>query len=182
MSNKRIWPTPVRSDCNGGVSDDAFGCYTDEKKRRRMSFLKDAVLHTFPTPGTTGLSNGSGNCEKANQLYEDGVITDEERKSFRAGNGGQLNPGWVEWLRGWPKGWVSLEPMEKSDYERWEEEAITGTLWTDDPADFSSADPDYIPRRIEVKTFRKEQLMALGNGQVPSCACLAETILREAIA
>lgn len=180
MSDKRMWPTPVVSDYKGGVSLETWGGYDMKTKAKRSSVLRHAVV--FPTPGTTGLSNGSGNCEKANQLYEDGVITDEERKSFRAGNGGQLNPGWVEWLMGWPKGWVSLEPMEKSDYERWEEEAITGTLWTDDPADFSSADPDYIPRRIEVKTFRKEQLMALGNGQVPSCACLAETILREAIA
>lgn len=180
MSDKRMWPTPVSSDSKGSVSQECFDSYSNETKRKRISSLKNAVV--FPTPGTTELSNGSGNCEKANQLYEEGLITEEERRDFRAGNGGQLNPDWVSWLMGWPRGWVSLEPMEKSDYERWEEEAMTGTLWTDDPADFSSTNQDYIPRRIEVKTFRKEQLMALGNGQVPSCACLAETILRETIA
>ena len=121
MSDKRMWPTPVVSDYKGGVSLETWGGYDMKTKAKRSSVLRHAVV--FPTPGTKGLSNGSGNCEKANQLYEDGVITDEERKSFRAGNGGQLNPGWVEWLMGWPKGWVSLEPMEKSDYEPKTQEA-----------------------------------------------------------
>ena len=144
---------------------------------KRKSVLRNIV--TYPTPGTRGLSNGSGNCEKANQLYEQGVITDEERKSFRAGNGGQLNPDWVEALMLWPRKWTSLEPMRKEDFEEWEEKAMMGTLWTDDPADLSPTDPAYIPRVTNVKTFRKERLMALGNGQVPSCVCLAEEILRS---
>ena len=53
---------------------------------KRLSNLVNAVV--FPTPGATGLSNGSGNCEKANRLFEDGVISEEERRAFRAGNGG----------------------------------------------------------------------------------------------
>ena len=119
--NKKMWPTPVSSDANGGVSDKTFIGYTEEKKKKRMSVLRDAVLHTFPTPGTTGLSNGSGNCEKANQLYKEGVITEEERKSFRAGNGGQLNPDWVEvYLMAWPPGWTRLEPIDKELYYEWE--------------------------------------------------------------
>lgn len=180
--SKRTWPTPVRSDSNGGISEKRFGEYTEDRKRKRLSVLKDAVLHTFPTPGTTGLSNGSGNCEKANELYEAGVITDEERKSFRAGNGGQLNPDWVEWLMGWPPKWTSLEPMEKEDFDKWEEKAMMGTLWTDDPADLLSTDRAYIPRVTNVKAYRRERLETLGNGQVPSCVCLAESILREVVA
>ena len=178
MSEKKMWPTPVVSDGNGAVSAQAFFSYTEEQQARRTSFLREAVL--FPAPGTTGLSNGSGNCEKANQLFEEGVITDEERRSFRAGNGGQLNPDWTEWLMGWPIKWCSLEPMRKEDFEEWEEKAIKGQLWTVDPADLSPEDPAYIPRVTDEKTHRKERLMALGNGQVPSAACLAESILQEA--
>ena len=172
---KKTWPTPVASDRKGGVSDDAWNAYTDDKKKERLSSLKNAVL--FPTPGTTGLSNGSGNCERANELFEQGVISEEERRSFRAGNGGQLNPDWTSWLMGWPIGWTSLEPMRKEDFEEWEERAIEGTLWTVDPADLSPDDPAYIPRVTDEKTHRKERLMALGNGQVPSCVCLAESVL-----
>lgn len=140
-----------------------------------MSTLKDAIM--FPTPGTTGLSNGSGNCMKANLLFDEGVITDEERKSFRAGNGGQLNPGWVEWLMGWPVGWTRLSPMNPADYERWKSQAMNGSLWEHDPAELPGS--AFIPRLTDEKAHRKERLMVLGNGQVPSCVCLAETILRE---
>ena len=28
-----------------------------------------------------------------------------------AGNGGKLNPTWVEWLMGWPLGWTDLKPL-----------------------------------------------------------------------
>lgn len=143
-----------------------------------MSTLKDAVK--FPTPGTTGLSNGSGNCEKANQLFEEGVITDEERKSFRAGNGGQLNPDWVEWLMGWPIGWTRLSSMNPDDYERWMSQAMNGRLWEHDPAELPGS--AFIPRITDEKEFRQQRLKALGNGQVPSCVCLAESILREVVA
>ncbi len=32
---------------------------------------------------------------------------------------GQLNPRFVEWLMGWPIGWVSLEPLETAKYQQW---------------------------------------------------------------
>ena len=175
----RMWPTPVASDRKGGVSDDAWNAYTADKRKGRLSLLKNAVL--FPTPGTKGLSNGSGNVQKANEPYEAGAISDEERRSFRAGNGGQLNPDWVEWLMGWPISWTSLRPMSKEDYEEWEEKAMKGTLWTVDPADISSTDEGYIPRVTLEKAFRQQRLKALGNGQVPSCACLAEAVLQECV-
>lgn len=174
----RIWPTPLACDSNGAVSDERWESYTEGQRRRRLSTLKDAVM--FPTPGTTGLSNGSGNCKKANELHEAGVISDEERKSFRSGKGGQLNPDWTAWLMGWPIGWDSLKPMKKEAYEEWEEKALKGTLWTVDPADLSPTDEGYIPRITFEKTFRRQRLKALGNGQVPSAACLAEVLLWRA--
>ena len=172
LRNAVVWPTPVASEARQGFQDRSRG-----KKGTQESLSTVVRKITYPTPGTTGLSNGSGNCGKANELFEQGVISEEERRSFRAGNGGQLNPGWTEWLMGWPVGWTSLEPMRKEGFEEWEEKAIKGQLWTVDPADLSPDDPAYIPRVTDEKTHRKERLMALGNGQVPSCVCLAESVL-----
>lgn len=172
-----LWPTPLASEARIGYQRRNPG-----KKGTQQNLTTIVRDVTFPTPGTTGLSNGSGNVQKANELYEAGVITDEERKSFRAGNGGQLNPDWVSWLMGWPCSWTSLKPMRKEDYEEWREKAIKGTLWTFDPADLSPSDKEYIPRITFEKTFRQQRLKALGNGQVPSAACLAESILREVVA
>jgi len=36
----------------------------------------------------------------------------EEARLMGAGNGGQLNPPWVEWLMGWPIGFTDLKPLE----------------------------------------------------------------------
>lgn len=62
----------------------------------------------FPTPRTKGLCGGSGNFEALKKLQELGTISDAERRSMAAGNGGALNPTWVEWLMGWPIGWTDL--------------------------------------------------------------------------
>jgi hypothetical protein len=45
----------------------------------------------------------------AEAKYLAGVITSEERRAMRAGNGGKLNPAWIEWLMGFPTGWTDLE-------------------------------------------------------------------------
>ncbi len=137
---------------------------------KRLSNLSNAVL--YPTPGTTGLSNGSGNCEKANRLFEDGAITEEERKAFRAGNGGKLNPDWVAWLMGWPIGWDDIRPMKKEAFDEWKERTLDGTWWKEDPADTGE-----IPRTVGCTENRRKRLMALGNGQVPLCAYVAEKML-----
>lgn len=62
----------------------------------------------FPTPRTKGLCGGSGSYEALQTLTERGTISDAERRSMAAGNGGALNPTWVEWLMGWPIGWTDL--------------------------------------------------------------------------
>jgi len=101
----KTWPTPTAHDRLGAVSESAL---VRKDGKSRLDTLANIIAHqdrhSFPTPGTKGLSNGSGNCGKANKLHEQGVISEQERVAFRAGNGGQLNPDWVEWLMGWPRG------------------------------------------------------------------------------
>jgi hypothetical protein len=66
----------------------------------------------FPTPTYGKLGGGSGGMDRIEVLYLEGKISAEERRAMRAGNGGKLNPKWVEWLMGFPLGWTDLEDSE----------------------------------------------------------------------
>lgn len=67
----------------------------------------------YPTPTTgAGMCGGTGNFNQLKALEAAGQITEEERRSMAAGNGGQLNPTWVEWLMGFPIGWTDLNASE----------------------------------------------------------------------
>jgi len=63
-------------------------------------------LDLWPTPRTAGMCGGSGSWDLLNKN-----TTVEEARLMGAGNGGQLNPPWVEWLMGWPIGWTDLKPL-----------------------------------------------------------------------
>jgi len=80
--------------------------------------------------------------------------------------GGHLNPDWVEWLMGWPRGWSNLEPLDSVVIESWDS----------DPADDGS-----VSRITTVSKNRKSRLMCIGNGQVPQCAAAAFNGLMERI-
>ena len=93
------WPTPVHSEARQGLQIRREG-----KKGSQVS-LSTAVL-TWPTPRTKGMCGGSGSWDLLNKN-----TTVEEARLMGAGNGGQLNPTWVEWLMGWPLGWTDLKPL-----------------------------------------------------------------------
>lgn len=56
-----------------------------------------------------GLCGGTGSYQQLKALEADGTISQQERAAMAAGNGGQLNPTWVEWLMGFPLGWTDLQ-------------------------------------------------------------------------
>lgn len=168
------YPTPRSRDYKDGMSVPP-----SRSEEPGKDTLGQFVARSFPTPGTTGLSNGSGNCEKVNRLYDDGLISDEERRSFRAGNGGNLNPDWTEWLMGWPIGWTSLEPMIADMYWMWKGN-ING-WWKGDPADYAWLPQGIVPRVTIVKTNRVSRIKAIGNGQVPQALVLAWEILSSEV-
>jgi len=60
----------------------------------------------WPTPRTKGMCGGSGSWDLLNKN-----TTQQEARQMGAGNGGKLNPTWVEWLMGWPLGWTDLKPL-----------------------------------------------------------------------
>ena len=94
-----LWPTPVHSEARQGLQ-----IRRDGKKGTQQS-LTTAVM-TWPTPRTAGMCGGSGSWDLLNKN-----TTVEEARLMGAGNGGQLNPNWVEWLMGWPLGWTDLKPL-----------------------------------------------------------------------
>jgi hypothetical protein len=79
--------------------------------KQYKSRLEEAVA-LWPTPRAGSMYGGSGSAQIIEQRYSEGTISEEERRSMRAGNGGKLNPTWVEWLMGFPTGWTDLEDSE----------------------------------------------------------------------
>ena len=63
---------------------------------------------SWPTPRTQGMCGGTGNWNQLKKNCKD----IEEARQMGAGNGGQLNPQWVEWLMGYPAGWTDLKDSE----------------------------------------------------------------------
>ena len=96
----KLWPTPTAR---------SWASPSQTETKQGGVDLQTAVL--FPTP-TTGASlcGGSNTYKSLKALEESGEITAEERRSMAAGNGGQLNPDWVEAMMGFPHGWTELEP------------------------------------------------------------------------
>jgi len=60
----------------------------------------------WPTPKRQGLCGGDGSRTMIERMTD---LSSDERSSMISGNGGQLNPTWVEWLQGYPLEWTALE-------------------------------------------------------------------------
>src|SRR5574337_42411 len=90
----RYWPTPTVNDSKNNAAPSQFN--------RNSPALNVAVV-MYPTPVASGkLNGGTRDFQKLQSLANAGEITEAERRSMSAGNGGQLNPQWVEWLMGFP--------------------------------------------------------------------------------
>lgn len=88
----------------------------------------------WPTPRTSGLDGGSNSrrAAKARGRWPTPTVRDSRtvagaaRKPGALGSeplviqvGGTLNPMWVEWLMGWPSGWVNCEPLATDKFQQW---------------------------------------------------------------
>ena len=104
----QIWQTPT--------ADDAVERKIGKWNSRGEPKLSAEVL-IWPTPRTKGMCGGTGEWEQLKQ-----ATTIEEARKMGAGNGGQLNPPWVEWLMGWPIGWTALQPLEMDKYRQWQQQ------------------------------------------------------------
>lgn len=93
------WPTPT---------------VTGNNNRKGMSAKSGDGLATavkrFPTPLARDARTFAGNVPMPNH---------QGGRNLSQRVGGTLNPRWVEWLMGWPIGWVSLKPLETDRFRLW---------------------------------------------------------------
>jgi DNA (cytosine-5)-methyltransferase 1 len=101
---QEMWPTPCATDHKGAGKTGTLRDRLDYAAERGATKSK---TYTWPTPRTKGMCGGSGAWA---QLKANTTI--EEARAMGAGNGGKLNPTWVEWLMGWPPEWTDLKPLE----------------------------------------------------------------------
>ena len=184
-----LWPTPTVQDSanNGAISQiNRHGPALNVEVK-----VRDAVDHVkkqqWPTPTASEVSKipsqaNYGWVFLANHPDIVGLPTRAKRKHNQKGpnifssnsnvaDSAALNPDWVEWLMGLPKGWTSLEPMDPDAFEEWATDMTMGTWWDTERG---------IPRVTTERTNRAKRLKALGNGIVPaSCALFAGTVKRD---
>jgi hypothetical protein len=122
------------------------------------------VAKNYPTPhshlchhGGVSLNASLRRQKIGKQLGLDMVVVIDNCKDDKTRKE-QLNPDWVEWLMGFPRGWTSLEVLD--DMNRVE--------WVTDPADNGEC-----PRVTSGTVNRVARLKALGNAQVPDCMALS---------
>jgi hypothetical protein len=92
----KMWPTPTAratADCPA--------------ERRRNSPSLSSMAAMYPTPTARDYRSGS----KAHWERRQGTRNLNDKIALE-GNGGQLNPTWVEWLMGFPAGWTVLGASE----------------------------------------------------------------------
>lgn len=76
-----------------------------------MPRTEDTECAFWPTPKASATMGGCSGARKTLQRMADkGLITEEERRSFSAGNGGKTNPQLLEWLMGYEQQFTKLLP------------------------------------------------------------------------
>jgi hypothetical protein len=118
------WPTPTASQgrSQGMILQmrklvDQGELTTEEAEQMIGGSLTPPRLQPWPTPRTKGMCGGSGSWELLKKR-----TNIEEARQMGTGNGGKLNPMWVEWLMGWPLGWTDLKPLETDKFQKWLDE------------------------------------------------------------
>ena len=109
------WPTPNARDYKGAPG---AGCV--ERGGRQSSLPQAVKTRTWPTATATAYKGWSPNHNRADT--DDRLDYSVERESFQPGQQTppmRLNPEWVELLMGWPKGFTSLEPLPRDEFDAW---------------------------------------------------------------
>jgi hypothetical protein len=87
VKEPRLWPTPLNSD------------WKNMDTAKQQSLSKEIKL--WPTPTVNDSKNNGGPSQHKRKTKALNVVA-----------GGKLNPTWVEWLMGYPKGWTDLNHSE----------------------------------------------------------------------
>ena len=80
-----------------------------------MPRTDDTECAFWPTPKASATMGGCSGARKTLQRMADrGLITEDERRSFSAGNGGKTNPAIIEWLMGYEQQFTKLIPTPRA--------------------------------------------------------------------
>jgi len=126
---------------------------------KARSIALSTLVEKFPTPSASVIEPKSSVTKLAGRTPADPQVGLADRV------GGQLNPEWVEWLQGWPKGWTALAPL------------LNGSI---PPADAWLSEPEDLPRIAKGIPQRVNRLKVLGNGWVPQVAAVVFERMRQA--
>ena len=138
-SDYGYWPTPTKCgnyNRKGASKNSGDGLATKVKmfrietptagtgtKGRSAKWRKGKTpnpqefVQSWPTPASRDYRNQHAENSTAfenRKNHARGVNLVEELQ--RHGDGGKLNPDWVEWLMGWPIGWTDLKPLETDKF------------------------------------------------------------------
>lgn len=119
-----LWHTPGAQDAEGRGTYATYEAYKTGRidKGKQISLTNQVKFpQLWPTPTTgAGLCGGSGSYQQVKNLEKQGVVTEEEKKSMVAGNGGQLNPDWVCAMMGFPPGWLNVDEDGQTEHGKME--------------------------------------------------------------
>lgn len=103
-----LWPTMRNASGACGLlrNPDRVRMEIKRDQRSKQHRLEDAVAALLPTPSARDWksSNASQETMEGNSRLLNEVVT--------GGQGGSLNPTWVEWLMGYPSEWTALKDSE----------------------------------------------------------------------
>ena len=129
-----------------------------KSERKRNSPDLHSYVKMFPTPAARDYK-GQNAIESLELKLESGEKAFQgQLPNFLALNGdvGSLNPSWVEWLMGFPAGWIDGKKP-----------ALTEDHWDVDPAETGE-----IPRVAKGVKKRADKIRCLGDAVVPQVAQL----------
>jgi hypothetical protein len=116
----KAFPTPCARDYRSPNSLP----FSERGGGKKGEQLVNFIAHQFPTPragsatgGACGLDGGSG-ARKA-------MVERFGEAEAKAMGSRQLNPEWVEWLMGWPRGWTDLGPLNPQTFREWQQASNT---------------------------------------------------------
>ena len=106
---RSMWPTPTARDYKD--SGENMNLYRSERQNTQLGVVakrSEIARQMFPTPsasdnrdrGHVGMPAIKRRMEKGKQLNLSMVVSEVS---------GSLNPEWVEWLMGYPRGWTDLK-------------------------------------------------------------------------
>ena len=99
-----LWPTPRIT----GSGEDIALIQERFRNGLKYSYRLEEAVALWPTPQANSWG-ATGHRNQLQKQVDNGTITQAEKAAMSSGNGGKLNPQWVEWLMGFPPGWTDLE-------------------------------------------------------------------------